>query len=221
MAPDVPPALCSSVTLESRLTPGGRLGSSEQLGPATSTLMWTLGLDPRRRDTQALWVLLSPLLILPAAHADLRPVVGIAAVLLIRHRPPLWNRSQPWAPPGLPVLALRPRRLLAGTDPLLGSWLTSVVARRLFVGLQERPAGHQEGRARRRRRRVLVRAQLPVAQQAGLQEQVEVKGQHRERLQQKQQLLKQGPTPTQRHGHEAPAMVVGRYHVCREDYGME
>lgn len=47
MAPDVPPALCSSVTLENRLTPGGRVGSSEQLGPATPTLMWTLGLDPR------------------------------------------------------------------------------------------------------------------------------------------------------------------------------
>lgn len=108
-----------------------------------------------------------------------------------------------------------------GTDPLLGGWLTSLVARCLFVGLQKRPAGHQEGRARRRWRRVLVRAQLPVAQQAGLQEQVEVKGQHGERLQQKQQLLKQGLTPTQRHGHEAPGMVVGRYHVCGEGYGME
>lgn len=108
-----------------------------------------------------------------------------------------------------------------GADPLLGSWLTPVVTRRLPVGSQQRPAGRQEGGARRRRGGVLLRAQLSVAQQAGLQEQVEVKGQDRERLQQEQQLLKQGLTLTQRRGHEAPGMVVGRYHVCTEGYGME
>lgn len=59
-------------------------------------------------------------------------------------------------------------------------------------------------------------AQLSAQQQAGLQQQVEVKGQHGEGLQQQQQLLEQGLTGPQRRGQEPPGVVVGRHHVCRD-----
>lgn len=83
------------------------------------------------------------------------------------------------------------------------------------VGLQERPAGDQEGRAGRGRRghALLVGAELAAAQQTMLQEQVEVEGQHGERLQQQQQLLEQGLAVAQRHAQEAPGVVVGGDHV--------
>lgn len=64
-------------------------------------------------------------------------------------------------------------------------------------------------------------AQLSAQQQAGLQQQVEVKGQHGEGLQQQQQLLEQGLTGPQRRGQEAPGVVVGRHHVCRDTFRTE
>lgn len=100
------------MSVRDRLRPGGRIGRSEQTSPAKPALMRTLRPDPRAPA--------SPLLLLPAAHTDLRPVVCVAtaAVLFAVRPPPLWNGSQLRAPPGRPLLPLRPGTAPVWSDPL-------------------------------------------------------------------------------------------------------